>query len=236
MDLGKILKIFYDTFITGKAYTVALQGLLHTVIIAVCGLVIGIFIGIIIAIAKIYPGKSLFVKVLRKILDFYVAVFRGTPIVVQLLLSYFAIFPLIGLGRLPALIVAIIMFGLNSGAYVSEIIRGGILSVDQGQMEAGRTLGLNYSQTMRLIVLPQAIKNILPTLGNEFITLIKETSVAGYITVLDLTQAFTLVGSKNYEFIIPYLALAAIYFVLVYIISFFVKILERRLRQSDRGY
>ena len=154
--------------------------------------------------------------------------------VVQLLLSYYVALPLMGI-NLPSVTVATAVFGLNSGAYISEIMRGGILSVDPGQMEGGRAMGLPFSKTMLSIVIPQAIKNILPTLGNEFITLIKETSVVSFVGALDLYVAFNRIGSNSYEFMVPYLVMALIYIVLVLIISGLVKLMERSLRKSDSG-
>jgi polar amino acid transport system permease protein len=154
--------------------------------------------------------------------------------VVQLLLSYYVALPLMGL-NLPSVTVAIAVFGLNSGAYISEIMRGGILSVDPGQMEGGRAMGLTFAKTMTAIVIPQAIKNILPTLGNEFITLIKETSVVSFVGALDLYVAFNRIGSNSYEFMVPYLVMAVIYIILVLMISGLVKVMERSLRRSDRG-
>ena len=154
--------------------------------------------------------------------------------VVQLLLFYYVALPLMGI-NLPSVSVAIAVFGLNSGAYISEIMRGGIQSVDPGQMEGGRAIGLSFSTTMLKIVIPQAIKNILPTLGNEFITLIKETSVVSFVGALDLYVAFNRIGSNSYEFMVPYLVMALIYIVLVLIISGLVKLMERSLSKSDRG-
>ena len=154
--------------------------------------------------------------------------------VVQLLLSYYVALPLMGL-NLSSVSVAITVFGLNSGAYISEIMRGGIMSVDPGQMEGGRAMGLSFSKTMLSIVIPQAIKNILPTLGNEFITLIKETSVVSFVGALDLYVAFNRIGSNSYEFMVPYLVMALIYVVLVLMISGLVKLMERSLRKSDKG-
>lgn len=226
---------FYKFFITDEGYLDTLIGLGNTILVAVSGLVIGILIGIIIAVIKLLPVKNKGVTVLKKAADIYVAFFRGTPIVVQLLLMYFVILPAIGLVNVPALVVGMIAFGMNGGAYVSEMMRGGILSVDSGQTEAGRTLGLSYYQTMKLIVLPQAIKNIIPMIGNEFIVLVKETSVLSFITILDLTKSFKQIGDANYEYIMPYLMLALAYLLLVFGISFIVKKIERRLRQSDRG-
>ena len=172
-------------------------------------------------------------KILDKICNFYVGLFRGTPVVVQLLVAYYVILPLLGI-NLPALNVCVLVFGLNSGAYVSEIMRGGIMSVDPGQMEAGRALGLSYRVTMLKIVVPQAIKNILPTLGNEFIALIKETSVVSFVGAADLYVAFNYIGTNSYEFMVPYLVMALIYIVLVIIIASLIKVMERRLRKSDR--
>ena len=154
--------------------------------------------------------------------------------VVQLLLSYYVALPLMGL-NVPSVTVALVVFGLNSGAYISEIMRGGIQSVDPGQMEGGRAIGLSFGTTMIKIVIPQAIKNILPTLGNEFITLIKETSVVSFVGALDLYVAFNRIGSNSYEFMVPYLVMALIYIVLVLIISGLVKLMERSLSKSDRG-
>ena len=235
MDIVKIWNAFFKSFITHEGYLEVLKGLGNTLLIAFLGLFIGILIGTVIAIVKIVPSKSKTLKIFRKIAEGYVAFFRGTPIVVQLLLTYYVILPAIGLSRLPALSVAIIAFGLNSGAYVSEIMRGGILSVDSGQTEAGRTLGLSYAQTMRYIVLPQAIKNIIPVLGNELIVLIKETSVVSFITVMDLTRAFQSIGDGNYEYVMPYIILALVYLALVLIFTYFLRKIEKRMRQNDRS-
>ena len=153
--------------------------------------------------------------------------------VVQLLVCYYVLLPILGV-KMTGVQVSILVFGLNSGAYISEIMRGGIMSVDQGQMEAGRAVGLSFATTMRKIVIPQAIKNILPTLGNEFITLIKETSVVSFVGAADLYVAFSYIGSNSYEFMVPYLVMALIYIILVLIISFAIKLMERSLRRSDR--
>lgn len=211
-----------------------LDGLYATIIIAVCGLLIGIVIGILIAVTKVVPKYSPVVRVLSKISDVYVGFFRGTPMVVQLLLVYYVLLPAMGIRIDSAITVAVIVFGLNSGAYVSEIMRSGINSVDSGQLEAGRALGLSYSASMLRIVIPQAIKNIIPTLGNEFIVLVKETSVTSFITVVDLTKAFRGIASANYEYIIPYLMLALFYLVIVIIITLIIRAVERRFAKSDR--
>ncbi|WP_027621693.1 amino acid ABC transporter permease [Acetivibrio clariflavus] len=228
----KLMK-FWEIFYTNKGYTKVLIGLWNTLCIATLGLFIGIVIGTIIAGIKVMPKYKRLPKILEKICDFYVGLFRGTPVVVQLLVAYFVVLPLIGI-KLTPLTVCVLVFGLNSGAYVSEIMRSGIMSVDHGQMEAGRALGLSYRVTMLKIVIPQAVKNILPTLGNEFIALIKETSVVSFVGASDLYVAFSYIGSNSYEFMVPYLAMALIYIVLVMIIASLIKVMERRLRKSDR--
>lgn len=225
--------IFYRQFIEREGYKNVLIGLQNTALIAVFGLLIGMVLGCLLATCKILPKTNWFVKTLSRIADIYIAIFRGTPMVVQLLLIHFVIFPAIGI-RITSVAEASITFGLNSGAYVSEIMRGGILSVDIGQTEAGRALGLNYGKTMMKIVLPQAIKNVIPTLGNEFITLLKETSVVSFIAVVDITKAFQNIANSTYEYIIPYIVLALVYFVIVLVVTGIIKLIERRLRASDR--
>jgi polar amino acid transport system permease protein len=180
------------------------------------------------------PKTNKFVRALDVICNTYVGFFRGTPMVVQLLIGYFVLIPALGIVVSDATVVAIVIFGLNSGAYVSEIMRSGIQSVDAGQLEAGRAVGLPYWTAMLKIVIPQSIKNILPTLGNEFIVLIKETSIVSFIAVTDLTKAFRAIGDANYSYIIPYLMLALVYLVLVMIITWGIRVLERRMKQSDR--
>ena len=209
------------------------KGLLNTVLIAVCGLLIGIVVGTLIAMVKVAPKYKRVVRVLDKICSVYVAIFRGTPMVVQLLITYYVLLPAIGAKGVEAINVGIVVFGLNSGAYVSEIMRGGINSVDRGQLDAGRALGLTYGTSMIKIVIPQAVKNILPTLGNEFITLIKETSVVSFITVYDLYTVMRAIGNKNYEFMMPYLFMAVVYIVLVLLITLLVKCVEKALSKSD---
>ncbi len=233
-NFGAKIDKFLDIFIDADGYKTVIEGLANTLKIAVIGLIIGIVIGTLIATVRVVPKYKLLPRVLNGICTFYVAFFRGTPMVVQLLLSYYVALPLMGI-NLPSVTVAIVVFGLNSGAYISEIMRGGILSVDSGQMEGGRAMGLTFAKTMTAIVIPQAIKNILPTLGNEFITLIKETSVVSFVGALDLYVAFNRIGSNSYEFMVPYLVMAVIYIILVLMISGLVKIMERSLRRSDRG-
>ena len=224
---------FLEIFIEQNGYAKVVEGLRNTIMIAVLGLIIGIVIGTVIAAVRVIPKYKVLPKVLNGFCSFYVGLFRGTPIVVQLLVFYYVMLPLMGI-RISGLQVAILVFGLNSGAYISEIMRGGILSVDAGQMEAGRAVGLGYWPTMLRIVIPQAVKNILPTMGNEFIALIKETSVVSFVGAADLYVAFNYIGSNSYEFMVPYLVMAIIYIVLVLIISAGIKIMERSLRKSDR--
>ena len=174
------------------------------------------------------PSKKTSIKIINHICNFYVTILRGTPLLVQLLLCHFAIFPMLGI-NVNYVIEAIIVYGLNSSAYMAEAIRGGINSVDKGQMEAGRALGFSFGITMVKIILPQAVKNVLPTIGNEFIALIKETSVANLIAVTDLTRSLTAIAESTYDYFIPYIILALIYLALVMIISLLIKICERRM-------
>lgn len=225
---------FWQSFWVNEGYKrVLYEGLTNTLIIAVSGLLIGIVIGTVIAAVKVMPKYKLMPRVLDGICSVYVGFFRGTPIVVQLLLAYYVICPLIGV-KLGSLNTCVIVFGLNSGAYVSEMMRAGIQSVDYGQMEAGRALGMSYFATMMKIIVPQAVKNILPTLGNEFIALIKDTSVASFVAAVDLYKVFTEIGTSNYEYLVPYLAMALIYIILVLLITVLFKIIEKYMRRSDR--
>ncbi|MCR5216541.1 MAG: amino acid ABC transporter permease [Lachnospiraceae bacterium] len=223
------LRIFFEY----KGYEKVLEGLGNTLLIAFLGMFIGLLIGTLIAIVRVLPRYKVLPRILNGIATFYVELFRGTPMVVQLLLFYYVMLPLLGM-HMTGVQVAIWVFGLNSGAYISEIMRGGILSVDPGQMEAGRALGLSFWTTMVKIVIPQAVKNILPTIGNEFIALIKETSVVSFVGASDLYVAFNYIGSNSYEFMVPYLVMAAIYLVMVILISILIKQMERSLRRSDR--
>ena len=232
---GFSLKIekFLEILIERGGYKEVLIGLQNTVLIAVAGLIIGTVIGTLIAAVRVLPKYSKVVKALDGFCSFYVGLFRGTPMVVQLLVFYYVMLPLMGI-RMSSVVVAITVFGLNSGAYISEIMRAGILSVDPGQMEGARSVGLSYTSAMMEIVIPQAIKNILPTLGNEFIALIKETSVVSFVGAKDLYLAFQSIGSGTYEYMVPYLAMAIIYIVIVCLINLGIKVMERRLRKGDR--
>ncbi len=232
---GFSLKVnkFIDIFVRQNGYVKVLEGLKNTVYIAVAGLAIGIVIGTLIAAVRVMPKYKRLPKILNGFCSFYVGLFRGTPMVVQLLVFYYVLLPIIGV-KIPGVQVALIVFGLNSGAYISEIMRGGIQSVDPGQMEAGRAVGLSFSTTMLKIVIPQAVKNILPTMGNEFIALIKETSVVSFVGASDLYVAFNYIGSNSYEFMVPYIVMALMYIVMVLIITAGIKIMERSLKKSDR--
>ena len=224
---------FYEQFIVYDGYKLVLQGLMNTMIIALVGLVIGIVIGTIVAVIHVAGTRSRVARVFAYIGDLYTTIFRGTPIVVQLLVFHFVIFPLMRL-NIPGVWESVLVFGLNSGAYVAEIMRGGILSVEVGQLEAGRTLGLSFTTTMLKVVFPQAIKNVIPTLGNELIAITKDTSVAGYVGTTDLTVALRALASNDYQIIIPYLMLALVYLVIVIIFTVIIRIVERRLRKSER--
>lgn len=224
---------FLDIFFNKGGCDRIMLGLQNTIIIAVSGLIIGILIGTLIATVRVIPKYKIMPRILNGICSFYVSLFRGTPIVVQLLIFYYVLLPLMGI-RMDGVQVSILVFGLNSGAYISEIMRSGIQSVDPGQMEAGRAVGLSFSTTMMKIVIPQAVKNILPTLGNEFVALIKETSVVSFVGATDLYVAFNLIGTNSYEFMVPYIVMALIYIVLVLIISLGIKLMERSLGKSDR--
>lgn len=234
-NFGQKIDKFVEIFIEYNGYVKVIEGLKNTLTIAILGLIIGILIGTFIATIRVIPKYKVLPKVLNAICSFYVGLFRGTPMVVQLLVFYYVLLPLIG-AHMTGVQVAIWVFGLNSGAYISETMRSGILSVDHGQMEAGRAVGFGFGTTMTKIVIPQAIKNILPTLGNEFIALIKETSVVSFVGAADLYVAFNYIGSNSYEFMVPYLVMAMIYIVLVLIISFGIKLMERSLRKSDRSH
>ena len=229
-----MMKEFIKQFITNKGYESVLDGLIKTLEIAVFGLLIGIVIGTLIAVVRVMPKYKRLPRILDKICVCYLELFRGTPIVVQLLIGYWVLLPALDISVNSGVPVAIVVFGLNSGAYVSEIMRGGINSVDAGQMEAARAVGLPYPVAMIKIVVPQAIKNILPTLGNEFIVLIKETSVVSFVAVTDLYKSFKQLGDPTYDYVVPYLMLALTYLVMVLLISWGVRSLEKKLKKMER--
>lgn len=222
---------FYLNFIKDDRWEYIAKGLGVTLEVTFFSVLVGILLGFIVAIIRSTYDKTGKLKFFNFLCNVYLTVIRGTPVVVQLLIIYFVIF---GSVRIDKVVVAVIAFGINSGAYVAEIVRGGIMSIDQGQFEAGRSLGFNYIQTMIYIILPQALKNVLPALGNEFIVLLKETSVAGYIALQDLTKAGDIIRSETYSPMMPLLAVAVIYLTFVMILSFLIKQLERRLRNSER--
>ena len=203
----------------------------NTLLITVFAVLIGIIFGFILAMIRTNHDRNGKLKVLNTLAKIYLGVIRGTPVMVQLLIIYYVIFASVNMNKI---LIAIIAFGLNSAAYVAEIIRSGIMAVDDGQFEAARSLGLNYGQTMRSVIMPQAIKNILPALGNEFISLLKETSISGYIGLIDLTKGGDIIRSTTFEALLPLITVALIYLVLVLILSKGVSVLERRLRKNER--
>ncbi len=225
-----LLEDLHQNLIAKERWRYLLSGLGTTLSITFFAVLIGIVLGFLVAVVCSTYAKTGKLKFLNLICQVYLTVFRGTPVVVQLLIMYYVV--LISIDS--KLVVAALAFGINSGAYVAEIIRGGIMSIDQGQFEGGRSLGFNYAQTMVLVVLPQVFKNVLPSLANEFIVLLKETSVAGYIAMHDLTKGGDIIRSQTYNAMVPLFIVAIIYLVMVMIFSYFVKLLERRLRNSER--
>lgn len=238
-DFNKWVDKLHETFIVDDRYKTLLEGLEKTISITIGALIIGVIIGTIIAVIKVFAEdtkrSSLITKIILKTLNFvsniYLTVIRGTPVVVQLLIAFFIIFVSAEDGTM----VATITFGINSGAYVAEVIRSGIMGIDKGQMEAGRSLGLSKIKTMWLIIMPQAFKNILPAIGNEMIALLKETSVAGYVAVIDLTKAGNQIKNTTYDQVNPILVVALTYLIIVVIMTKLLSLLERRLRKSDKS-
>lgn len=228
--LQELQSKFVNNFITDDRWRYITDGLVVTLEVTLFAVILGIILGFIVAIVRSTYERTRKLKILNFICNLYLTVIRGTPVVVQLLIIYFVIF---GSTDINKVIVAVMAFGINSGAYVAEIFRSGIMSIDEGQFEAGRSLGFNYRQTMIYIIMPQAFKNILPALGNEFISLLKETSVSGYIALQDLTKGGDIIRSRTYDAFMPLIAVALIYLVMVLIFSRLVGILERRLRSSD---
>lgn len=220
-----------QNFIEQKRWTYLVDGLGTTLLITLLAVLLGMILGFLIAIVRSTYDKTGKMKILNVICRIYLTVIRGTPVVVQLLIIYFVIFASVPISKT---FVAVIAFGINSGAYVAEIVRSGIMSLDNGQLEAGRSLGLNYRQTMTSVILPQAFKNVLPALANECIVLLKETSVAGYIAIQDLTKGGDIIRSQTFSAFMPLISVAVIYLVMVMILTHLVSKLERRLAQSDR--
>lgn len=222
---------FYQNFIEKDRWQYLLTGLENTLLITIFAVLIGVAIGFLVAIIRASHDKNGSLKILNFICRVYLTVIRGTPTMIQLMITYYIIFASVNVSKI---FVAVCAFGINSGAYVAEIVRSGIMSIDQGQFEAGRSLGLNYTQTMTKIILPQAVKNILPALGNEMIVLLKETSISGYIGLTDLTRGGDIIRSQTYSALFPLLAVAAIYLVIVCFLTYLVGRLERRLRNNER--
>lgn len=222
---------FHQNFIEDNRYMYLLKGLVNTIVITIFALLIGIVFGSLLAIVRTTHDRNGGFNILNALAKVYLTVIRGTPTMVQLLIIYYVVFASTNVSKV---FVAIIAFGLNSAAYVAEVVRSGIMSVDQGQFEAGRSLGLPYHKTMRLIIIPQAFKNILPALGNELITLLKETSISGYIGLVDLTKGSDIIRSVTYEAMMPLGMVALIYLCLVLVLTMLVNKLERSLRKNER--
>ncbi len=219
-------EMIYKTLILDDRYKYILEGLLNTIVMAFFAVIIGIILGLIVSIIRNDYEVNKKHKILNFISKMYVEIIRGTPVILQLMIIYYVIFKSVNIN---IILVGIIAFGINSGAYVSEIIRSGIKSIDKGQMEAGLSLGLKYKQVMKLIVLPEAFKNILPSLGNEFITLLKETSVGAYIGIIELTKSGDIIASRTYDYFFPLIIVALVYLILTLSLSKLVNVMERRL-------
>lgn len=222
-------------FIDDNRYRYILKGLGNTLIITTLALVIGIIIGFLVGIIRAVNEKEKnlnpFFKLLNKICIYYITIIRGTPVMLQLLIMYLGVFAIPGF---PTIIVASLTFGINSGAYVAEIVRSGIMSIDDGQMEAARSLGMPFVTAMRYIIVPQAFKNILPALGNEFIALLKETSICGYIGLMDLTRGGEIIRSNTFSIWTPLLAVALVYLLIVLILTKLIKLMEGALRKNEK--
>lgn len=221
---------FYTNFIKDDRYMYLVKGLGNTLLITLFAVIIGVALGFLIAIIRSTYTKTGKLKILNALAGIYLTVIRGTPVMIQLLIMFYIVF----VSSNNKIVVAIIAFGINSGAYVAEIVRSGIMSIDNGQFEAGRSLGFSYPQTMWYIIMPQAFKNVLPALANEFIVLLKETSICGYIGLMDLTRGGDIIRSRTYEAFMPLIAVAIIYLIMVVGLTYLVGKLERRLRASER--
>lgn len=237
--MDRVVKVFYDiidniynTLIYQDRYLFVLRGLYNTIIMAIFATLIGIFLGLIIAVLINYNDRCGKFKFLSRVFKIYVAVIRGTPVLLQLMIIYYVVFKSVDVN---VLLVGILAFGLNSSAYVSEIIKSGFISVSEGQFEASKALGLSYFQMIRYVILPQAFRNIMPSLGNEFITLLKETSVAGYIGIMELTKASDIIASRTYDYFFPLVVVAIIYLVMTLGLSKVVRLLESRLSNDVKG-
>ncbi|MCL2253365.1 MAG: amino acid ABC transporter permease [Lachnospiraceae bacterium] len=226
---SKIVQMFEIAFITGDRWKLYLNGLGVTLQVSFFAAVLGLLIGSTLALMKLSAGKNGRRSIWDYIASVYLDIIRGTPAVLQLLIMYFIILSSVRNG----ILIAIISFGINSGAYVAEIVRAGILAVDKGQTEAGRSLGLSKAQTMLYIVIPQAVKNVLPPMGNEFIVLLKETAIVGYVGLSDLTRIANQISSRTYEPFMPLIGAAVIYFIIIKMLTVLLGKLERRMRVSD---
>lgn len=224
--MAKLKEDLYKSLIYQDRYEYILEGIKNTVIMALFATIIGIILGILIAVIQDAHEKNKNLPVLNFLSKTYVSIIRGTPVLLQLMIIYYVIFKSV---EVNGVLVGIIAFGLNSAAYVSEIIKSGINSINKGQMEASRSLGFSYKESMFYVIMPQAIKNILPALGNEFITLLKETSVAGYIGIMDLTKAADIIASRTYDYLFPLILIAIIYLIMTLGLSRLVKLMERKL-------
>ena len=228
--MAEFINTFHTVFLENNRYMLLVNGLRNTILITVFAVCLGLVLGFLAAIIRSTHDKNGGLNILNFICRIYITVIRGTPTVVQLFIMYLVILKSCN----NDILIAVLAFGINSGAYIAEIARAGIMSTEQGQYEAGRSLGLNYSMTMRKIVLPQAFKNILPALGNEFITLFKETSIAGYIGIFDLTRGGQIIISQTYNAMLPLYGIAVIYLVIVIILTALLGKLEKRLRTNER--
>ncbi len=237
--LENLRKGFYQTFILKDNYMYFVKGIRITLLVTVLALILGVVLGVLVAIIRSahdqqpVKKRGIVLRILNVICKVYLTVIRGTPMMVQLLIMWFVIWAGARATDGNLIRCAVISFGINSGAYVAEIVRSGIMSIDKGQMEAGRSLGLNYVSTMRFVIIPQAFKNVLPALGNELITLLKETSIVTVIGLKDLTKGAMIVQANTYQAFVPFIAIALIYLLLVLLLSWLLGKMERRLRQSD---
>ena len=229
--MQKLQDALYLNLIKDNRYTYLLTGFKNTMTITLFATILGIVLGLVIALIRITYDNTKKLKILNAVAEVYITIIRGTPVIIQLMILFFCVFTWRGVS---GVMVAILGFGMNSAAYVAEIFRSGLMSIDQGQMEAGRSLGLNYGQTLRYVIIPQAFKVVLPALCNEFIVLIKETSVAGYVAVQDLTKGGDIIRSRTYDAWTPLLIVAAIYLALTCLFTSLVKKLEISLRKNER--
>lgn len=227
--MQELQDILYKTFIYDDRYLFFLEGLKFTLIIAFFSILLGLFLGILTSIIRDYHKETKKLKILSKICDIYVYVIRGTPTILQLMILYYVVFKT---STLSPIVVGTIAFGINSGAYVSEIFRAGFEGIDKGQREASKTLGLNYIKTMRYVIFPQALAKIFPALGNEVITLVKETSIAGYIGIVELIKAADIISSRTYDYFFPLVVSAIVYLLLTFILSKVMTYGEKRLNHG----